>query len=1152
MKERFTSVDVQVIVAELQHLVGLRAANVYDMERRGYLVKLVQADRRALLLIHSGIRIHTTQFTWPKNPAPSGFAMKCRKHIRTRRLTSIRQLGVDRIVDLCFGSGEAAYHLIVELYDRGNIILTDFEYTILSLLRPRVDNEDVKFAVRERYPVEVANLPPVITLDLINTALVKAKAGDPLRKVLVPILSCGAAMVEHCLLQDGFKPNAKIGDGFDPATDMDRLMNAVTTAETYFQRHPGTQPGYIVLKVQPKPPKSTALTPKGQSASASASTTAASSAADELLLFDEFHPFLPCQHQDKQIQQFPSFDRAVDTFFSELESQKLDLQAIQQEQAVMRKLQNVKDDHDRRLKALQEAQLTDVKRAQLIEAHLELVDRAILIISSAVSNSVDWTEIEEMVKDAKALDDPVAKHIVKLKLAANKITMNLSEPVDIYDSDDDMEDKTDSEPDSDEEVKPGKPRKPAATQPPKKPKTQSFPVDIDLSLTAYANSRKYFDQKRAAAQKQQKTIEASSKALKNAERKTHQALKEVAVHATITKARKPYWFEKFLWFITSERFLVIGGRDRQQNEMLVKKYLQKGDIYVHADLHGAASCILKNPTGLPVPPKSLNEAGNFAIINSGAWDAKIVANAYWVNHDQVSKTAPAGEYLTTGSFMIRGKKNYLPPGMLVAGFGVLFKIDESCIPNHLLHRKSKVESEADALSRQTSEPSQPEVDLDDGKESDPEEQATTESAVPAEPAEPVDDPDVREEPEDKEPAEESQPAGEAPLAEQDASDGSESGSESDAESNDEFEDAPSEPAASAAFEYPDTSIEFSYDKTDSVQIKKQVSSEVSHHQREEVADDDEEQAGAGVSTKKRLSAKQRQLLKKGVPLAEILAAPSITAAAQPVPERKDTAPKPGRRPEPQPAPKASAEPKRGQHSKLRKIKEKYAEQDEEDRELALKLLGSQGTAKPNSRQDRRKQRKEQGQIGSKQRVATGAQGSKLPEAAASLLQDPQQTASAAPKPRQEKGHEPMQARKPNPAEATTAPAEEDDNDDDDLGQLLAEENIQLLAEDDKDNLTFLDGLVESLLPDDVLLYALPVCAPYSAMSSYKYKIKLIPGTTKRGRAGKLAMGAFLHQQDVSAHEKDLIKCIKDEEIVRCMPSKVKVMASAAVAATKRK
>ena len=48
---------------------------------------------------------------------------QCRKHIRSRRLVNITQLGVDRIVDLQFGSDEAAYHLIVELYDRVRICL---------------------------------------------------------------------------------------------------------------------------------------------------------------------------------------------------------------------------------------------------------------------------------------------------------------------------------------------------------------------------------------------------------------------------------------------------------------------------------------------------------------------------------------------------------------------------------------------------------------------------------------------------------------------------------------------------------------------------------------------------------------------------------------------------------------------------------------------------------------------------------------------------------------------------------------------------------------------------------------------------------------------------------------------------------------------
>jgi predicted ribosome quality control (RQC) complex YloA/Tae2 family protein len=45
-----------------------------------------------------------------------------RKHIKGRRLESIQQLGIDRIVDLQFGSGEAAYHIILELYDRVSIL----------------------------------------------------------------------------------------------------------------------------------------------------------------------------------------------------------------------------------------------------------------------------------------------------------------------------------------------------------------------------------------------------------------------------------------------------------------------------------------------------------------------------------------------------------------------------------------------------------------------------------------------------------------------------------------------------------------------------------------------------------------------------------------------------------------------------------------------------------------------------------------------------------------------------------------------------------------------------------------------------------------------------------------------------------------------
>lgn len=57
----------------------------------------------------------------------------------------MQQIGHDRIIDLQFGIDEAAYHVIIELYDKGNIALTDHEYIILNILRPRVEGENIRF-----------------------------------------------------------------------------------------------------------------------------------------------------------------------------------------------------------------------------------------------------------------------------------------------------------------------------------------------------------------------------------------------------------------------------------------------------------------------------------------------------------------------------------------------------------------------------------------------------------------------------------------------------------------------------------------------------------------------------------------------------------------------------------------------------------------------------------------------------------------------------------------------------------------------------------------------------------------------------------------------------------------------------------------------
>lgn len=153
----------------------MRVNQIYDIDHRTYLIRFQHSEEKCVLLLESGNRIHITGFEWPKNVAPSGFSMKVctknnnnlnykyhfiqmmiyscfkfnkilqmRKHLKNKRLESLTQIGMDRIIDMQFGSGEAAYHIILELFDRGNVILTDHEMVILYVLRPHTEGDKIK------------------------------------------------------------------------------------------------------------------------------------------------------------------------------------------------------------------------------------------------------------------------------------------------------------------------------------------------------------------------------------------------------------------------------------------------------------------------------------------------------------------------------------------------------------------------------------------------------------------------------------------------------------------------------------------------------------------------------------------------------------------------------------------------------------------------------------------------------------------------------------------------------------------------------------------------------------------------------------------------------------------------------------------------
>ncbi|XP_060516930.1 ribosome quality control complex subunit NEMF homolog [Cylas formicarius] len=971
MKIRYNTFDIVCVVTELQKLVGMRVNNVYDIDNKTYLIRLQRNEEKSVLLFESGNRIHLTNFEWPKNVAPSGFSMKLRKHLKNKRLEKLSQIGTDRIIDMQFGSGEAGYHVILELYDRGNIVLADYEMIILNVLRPHTEGDKVRFAVREKYPENRARETAGLTQEVIISILEKGKIGDQVKKVLISNLDYGPALIEHVLLKQGITNATKIGKNFNLNTDSHKIFIAICEADSIFQKAKNECfKGFIIQKKEER-----AITETNKDS--------------EFYSNQEFHPMLFEQHSAMPYKEFGTFNLAVDEFFSSLESQKLELKAVQQEREALKKLENVKKDHTQRLVALEKVQEVDKQKAELITRNQELVDKAILSVQMLLANQLSWEDIEDVVKDASAKGDPIAGSIRNLKLEMNHISLFLDDPYAEFPS----SDVSDSEANDN---------------------IPSMLVDVDLALTAFANARRYYDQKRTAAKKQQKTIESQTKALKSAERKTQQTLKDMQTITNINKARKVYWFEKFFWFISSENYLVIAGRDQQQNELIVKRYLKATDVYVHADIHGASSVLIKNPSGQPVPPKTLNDAGTMAICYSVAWEAKVITNAYWVWGDQVSKTAPTGEYLSTGSFMVRGKKNFLPPSHLILGFSFLFKLEDGCIEKHAGERKVLTQVEEDALNQVADEVSKEEVELDVLDESDEDELKK-----------------------EKENMFNAQTDLEVTVAVADISEvKSESSSDSEEKSN-----------------FPDTQIKIQHFEG----TKRNILIEPT------IREEPKNEPGIFY-----LGDNKPVILKQNNSRSRTSShSSSKTEKDQPKREAEQS--------------NRQQQSKRGQRSKLKKIKEKYKDQDEEERELRMNILQSSGTGKETKKSKKGKETHT--------------------------------------KP----------AKKPQPAPRLAEPKESNDVNDDDEPTVQAEVDM-------------IDSLTGIPFADDELLFAVPVVAPYNTLSNYKFKVKLTPGTARRGKAARTALTMFLKDRGITQREKDLLKAVKDEQLARNLPGKVKLSA----------
>jgi predicted ribosome quality control (RQC) complex YloA/Tae2 family protein len=210
---------------------------------------------------------------------------------------------------------------------------------------------------------------------------------------------------------------------------------------------------------------------------------------------------------------------------------------------------------------------------------------------------------------------------------------------------------------------------------------------LELQRSLFENAASFYERGKKARQKLEgarAALEDSRRKLTEVEKKMHkaeeleqvkpaEAMQELAKH----KVKHKEWFEKFRWFVSSDGFLVVAGKDATSNEVLVKKYTEDKDVVFHADIVGAPFVVVKTEGKKP-SEQCLREAGEFAAAFSRGWREGFGSvDVYWVRPEQLSKGGPSGESVAHGAFVVRGERNWMRGTPLRIAVGVAISDRES-------------------------------------------------------------------------------------------------------------------------------------------------------------------------------------------------------------------------------------------------------------------------------------------------------------------------------------------------------------------------------------------------------------------------------------------------------------------------------------------
>ena len=586
-----SNVDIFTISNELNNMLsGARVDKSFQPTKDIVVMRFhVPGTGRVDLVMQCGSRIHISQYPLENPTTPPTFPMLLRKRVKGAHVVSISQHNFDRVVEIKVKK-DKYYTIIVELFDKGNIILLDDEDNIiLPLKRKQMSNRDISSKREYAFPEE-RGINPITADESDFKSLFEDDESDVVRTLARNGL--GSLYAEEIIKRA------------NEITEIDKnTPNNELTEDQLSSLYKGFKNLFDTITQDSIKPQ---IVKDGSKEDV---------VALDLVKYDDFEK-----------EYFETFNEACDEFYSK--KVNTDIKSIKESawnkkvNKFEKRLRLQEETLDNFYKTIEDSQ----HKGEVIYSNYPTIENIVNVVNGARSKDYSFKEIGKTLKNAKKDGMPEAQ---------------------IYESIDKLGVLT--------------------------LKIDDTTLTIDPKLTLPENAENYYEKAKKAKRKTKGAkiaIENTKKQLEDIKSKKDIAMENIAVPKKRIK-KNLKWFEKLRWFVSSDGFLVIGGRDANSNESIVKKYLDPNDIYLHADIHGATSTAIKL-NGAKLNDNLLKESGEFAASFSSAWSMGFTSqDVFWVHPDQVSKTPESGEFLAKGSFVIRGHRNYIRGARVKLAIGIV-------------------------------------------------------------------------------------------------------------------------------------------------------------------------------------------------------------------------------------------------------------------------------------------------------------------------------------------------------------------------------------------------------------------------------------------------------------------------------------------------